>query len=93
MVAACGGGDLLLPSSGEPAHIEIVRGNEQADTVGRPLPDSLVVLVTDPEARPVAGVEVTFVAYVVMRGRLAAARGLTGTIGEQSEAGWAQLHP
>jgi hypothetical protein len=62
VVAACGGDDLLLPSSGEPAHIEIVRGNEQADTVGRPLPDSLVVLVTDPEARPVAGVQVAFVA-------------------------------
>jgi hypothetical protein len=62
VVSACGGDDLLLPSAGEPARIEIVRGNEQADTVGRPLPDSLVVLVTDPEGRPVAGVEVAFVA-------------------------------
>lgn len=60
--AGCGGDDLLLPSSGEPARIEIVGGNEQTDTVGRPLPDSLVVLVTDPAERPVAGVEVAFVA-------------------------------
>jgi hypothetical protein len=62
VVAACGGDDLLLPSSGEPALIEIVGGNEQADTVGQTLPDSLVVRVTDPERRPVEGVEVAFVA-------------------------------
>jgi hypothetical protein len=62
VVAACGGDDLLLPSSGEPARVEIVGGNEQAATVGQPLPDSLVVLVTDPEERPVAGIEVVFVA-------------------------------
>ncbi len=62
MAAACGGGDLLLPSAGEPARIEIVGGNEQAATVGHPLPDSLVVRVTDPEERPVEGVEVVFVA-------------------------------
>jgi hypothetical protein len=60
VVAACGGDDLLLPSSGEPARIEIAGGNEQADTVGQALPDSLVVLVTDPEGRPVEGVEVSF---------------------------------
>lgn len=62
VIAACGGDDLLLPSSGEPAQVEIVRGNEQTATVGQPLPDSLVVLVTDPEDRPVAGIEVVFVA-------------------------------
>ncbi len=62
VVAACGGDDLLLPSAGEPARIEVWTGNEQADTVGRPLPDSLVVRVTDPQERPVEGIEVVFVA-------------------------------
>jgi hypothetical protein len=62
VVAACGGDDLLLPSSGEPARIEIVGGNEQADTVGQTLQDSLIVRVTDPEKRPVEGVEVVFAA-------------------------------
>ena len=37
-------------------------------------------------------VEVAFITYIVTRGRAAARRGLTGTIGEQSEAGWAQRH-
>ncbi len=32
--------------------------------------------------------ETVFVAYVVVRGRAAAARGLTGSLGEDSEAGW-----
>jgi hypothetical protein len=62
VITGCGGDDLLLPSSGEPARVEIVGGNEQAATVGQPLPDSLIVLVTDPEERPVSGVEVVFVA-------------------------------
>ena len=62
VVAACGGDDLLLPSSGEPARIEIVGGNEQAATVGQPLQDSLAVRVMDPADRPVEGVEVVFVA-------------------------------
>jgi hypothetical protein len=62
VVAACGGDDLLLPSSGEPARIEIVGGNEQADTVGQTLENALIILVTDPEKRPVEGVEVAFVA-------------------------------
>ena len=57
---ACGGEGLLLPSSGEPSQISVVGGDGQTDTVGRPLADSLVVLVTDPENRPVSGVEVEF---------------------------------
>ncbi len=57
---ACGG-DLVLPSAGEPSLIEVVDGNNQVDTVGRPLPVPLVVRVTDPEGRPVEAVEVVFV--------------------------------
>ena len=61
---ACGGDNLLLPSSGQPARIEVVSGNGQTGTVGQPLGAPLVVLVTDPENRPVAGVEVAFIAPV-----------------------------
>ncbi|HUH06601.1 MAG TPA: stage II sporulation protein M [Egibacteraceae bacterium] len=34
-------------------------------------------------------VEVTFLAYAIVRGRLSAARGLTGALGEHEGAGWA----
>jgi hypothetical protein len=61
-LASCGGDELLLPSSGQPAKISVVRGDGQAGTVGQPLGDSLVVVVTDPENRPVEGVKVAFVA-------------------------------
>jgi hypothetical protein len=60
MAIACGGDDLTLPGAGEPARISIARGDNQTDTVGRSLPDSLVVKVTDSERRPVEGVEVVF---------------------------------
>ena len=61
-LAACGGEGLLLPSAGEPARIWVVSGDGQTGIVGQPLGDSLVVRVTDPEDRPVQGVEVAFVA-------------------------------
>jgi hypothetical protein len=59
---ACGGDDLLLPSSGEPSLIEVVGGNGQTGTVGQLLGIPLVVEVTDPAERPVPGVEVVFIA-------------------------------
>ncbi len=59
---ACGGDNLLLPSSGQPSRIEVVSGNGQIGTVGQPLGNPLVVLVTDPENRPVPEVEVAFIA-------------------------------
>ena len=58
---ACGGDNLLLPSSGQPASIEVVSGNGQTGTVGQSLGSPMVVLVTDPEGRPVSGVEVAFI--------------------------------
>src|SRR5918992_2022377 len=61
-LSACGGEGLLLPSAGQPARIEIVSGDGQADTVGQVLADPFVVRVTDPENRGVQGVEVVFVA-------------------------------
>lgn len=61
-LAACSGDNLLLPSAGQPAKISVVSGDGQTATVGHPLGDSLVVVVTDPEGRAVQGVEVAFVA-------------------------------
>jgi hypothetical protein len=60
-LAGCGGDDLLLPSAGQPAKIAIVSGDGETGTVGQPLDVPLVVVVTDPENRPVEGVEVAFV--------------------------------
>ncbi|HWB73157.1 MAG TPA: stage II sporulation protein M [Egibacteraceae bacterium] len=37
--------------------------------------------------------EATFLVYVVARGRAAAARGLTGALGEDAESGWATAAP
>jgi len=59
-LGGCGGEDLLLPSSGQPALITVISGNGQTGTVGQPLGELLVVRVTDPEGRPVQGVEVVF---------------------------------
>ncbi|MBA3260581.1 MAG: Ig-like domain-containing protein [Gemmatimonadales bacterium] len=55
---ACGGDDLVLPSEGEPASIEIVRGNEQFGRVGEPLAEPLVARVLDSGERPVVDVPV-----------------------------------
>jgi hypothetical protein len=59
-LAGCSGNDLLLPSSGQPAKIEVRYGNGQTGTVGQELGDSIVLAVTDPGNRPVEGVEVVF---------------------------------
>jgi invasin-like protein/Big-like domain-containing protein len=57
---ACGGGDLTLPNEGQPAELEIFRGDRQNGTVGEPLGDSLVVRVTDRFGTPVESVMVTW---------------------------------
>jgi hypothetical protein len=58
--SACGGGDLTLPNEGEPAVVEILRGNHQNGTVGEALGDSLIVKVTDRFGNPVGGATVTW---------------------------------
>jgi hypothetical protein len=58
--SSCGGDDLTLPNAGEPAKVEIIRGNDQDGTVGEALGDSLVVEVTDPFGNPVMGTVVTW---------------------------------
>src|SRR4051794_26687178 len=59
-LAACGGGDLALPSQGDPSQITVVRGNRQSGTIGEPLADSLVVKVVDRFGDPVAGSTITW---------------------------------
>jgi hypothetical protein len=62
LFAACGGGgNLLLPSEGEPASVTIRQGNDQNGRVGQPLPQPLVVAVEDASGRPVEGATVVFV--------------------------------
>jgi hypothetical protein len=60
LLQACSGDNLLLPSAGQPAKIEITSGNGQTGVVGHQLGQPVVVTVTDPESRPVEGIEVTF---------------------------------
>jgi hypothetical protein len=43
----CGGDDLVLPE-GSPSALAVVRGNRQVGTPGTPLPDPLIVRLTDP---------------------------------------------
>jgi hypothetical protein len=60
-LAACGGGDLGLPSSsGEGVSLSIVDGNGQTGTVGQELPDPLVVSVQS-GGSPIPGHEVAFI--------------------------------
>lgn len=60
VLLACGGADLVLPSDGEPAAVEITKGDGQSGRVGAALADSLVVRVADSQGRPVSGVPVAF---------------------------------
>ncbi|HXE57609.1 MAG TPA: hypothetical protein VNK43_06375, partial [Gemmatimonadales bacterium] len=56
----CGGDDLLLPDEGDPAAVAISSGDGQTGRVGEPLPDSLVLRVTDTRGRPVVDQRVVF---------------------------------
>lgn len=61
----CGGSDLTLPAGpvelGAPSAITVLRGNEQTGTAGTPLPDSIVVKVTDSQGNALPGQQVVFV--------------------------------
>jgi hypothetical protein len=61
-LAACGGGDLVLPNHGQPSQIVVVKGDSLSGTIGEPLEDSLVVRVVDGFGDPVAGSEITWTA-------------------------------
>lgn len=60
ILSACGGGDLLLPSSGEPAELRLISGDLQQAEAGAPLPDPLVVAALDANGRPVQGSRILF---------------------------------
>lgn len=61
---SCSGGDLTLPNNtapgSTPAELAAYSGDGQEGTVGDRLPRPLVVLVTDANSQPVAGVPVVF---------------------------------
>jgi hypothetical protein len=80
--AACGGDNLTLPNAGEPARVEILRGDRQNGTVGEALVDSLVVKVTDRFGDPVGGAAVTWSAEG--GGIVDPAEGVTATDGRAS---------
>jgi PKD repeat protein len=62
LLFACGGDNLTLPSEGQPAHIAIKEGtNGQQGPVNSTLAESLTVIVTDTQNRPVQGTTVEFV--------------------------------
>ena len=52
---ACGGSDLVLPTDGAIAQIEMVQGDEQVGAPGAPLEDPLIVRVTDSAGTPLPG--------------------------------------
>ena len=56
----CGGGDLVLPSEGQPAQVAMVGGDGQTGTILTSLPESLVVQVTDRFGNPLNGIQVTW---------------------------------
>jgi PKD repeat protein len=60
LVAACGGGDLVLPAGEGPAAIRVVEGDGQRGSVGEPLAAPVVVEVTDARGEPVEGATVEF---------------------------------
>jgi len=60
VAVTCTSDELTLPNEGLPAAIASVSGSGQTGTVGAPLPDSLVVRITDSEDRPVEGAKVVF---------------------------------
>jgi hypothetical protein len=82
-LAACGGGgNLTLPSEGEPAAIAVTGGNAQSGRVGTDLAP-LIVLVTDTKNRPVAGATVEF-DFTQSGGQANPASGVTGSDGQTS---------
>jgi len=55
LMAACGGGDLILPSNGGPTALRVVDGDGQSGSVGQLLGSPVIVEVTDAQGEPVKG--------------------------------------
>lgn len=85
-VLACGGSDLVLPGAAVmPASITVVQGNGQTGAPGTPLPDSIVVRVTDSAGNPVPNQQVVFTVASAVPGAVVSPRstmtGVDGTAG------------
>ncbi|MEO6057085.1 MAG: filamin/ABP280 repeat domain-containing protein [Gemmatimonadales bacterium] len=78
-VAACGGGNLVLPNEGQPAGVAMFSGDRQTAAILAPAEDSLVVVVTDRFGSPVEGVEIAWAA--AGGGDLSPATSITGASG------------
>jgi hypothetical protein len=85
----------VTPPSGEASAIEMAGGNDQTAAVNQPLPNSLIVLVTDDNGEPVEGVSVSWSAQgggsvsasavtTGSNGRASVTRVLGPTAGEQT---------
>jgi hypothetical protein len=60
LAVACGGDDLTLPGTNDPASLLIVSGDSQQATVGEVAPQPLVVQLIDASQHPVPGATVIF---------------------------------
>lgn len=78
-MTACSSADLVLPGDGAPANLVAVAGDGQTGEAGRPLADSLVVLVTDHNRDPVAAAAVRWT--VSGGGSVSAATTMTDSTG------------
>jgi adhesin/invasin len=84
LTASCSGDDLTLPGDREPAALDVVEGNNQSARIGAPLPDPVVVRLTDASGRPVVGAAVTFRVTSSSGGTLTPAESTTDEGGEAS---------
>lgn len=84
LTASCSGDDLTLPGDREPAALDVVEGNNQSARVGAPLPDPVVVRLTDGSGRPVVGAPVTFRVTSSAGGTLTPAESITDEGGQAS---------
>lgn len=88
-VYGCGGSDLTLPAEpvqpGVPSAITVLQGDDQTGTAGTPLPDSIVVKVTDSQGNAVPDQQVIFVVASEAPGAaVTPGAGMTGADGTTS---------
>jgi hypothetical protein len=61
LAASCSGGDLALPSGGEPERLEPIDGDGQVGVPGERLPEALIVRLVDEDGRGLPGRAVSWV--------------------------------
>jgi hypothetical protein len=82
LTASCSGDSLTLPGDRQPAALDVVDGNNQSARVGAPLPEPVVVRLTDGSGRPVVGAAVDFRITSSTGGSLSPAASTTDESGE-----------